>query len=201
MNRWLLILSTVGCCLTATANPRAYLKVGPRVYLNSERVVVRLSPHDARVTAAFTFRFEPDKRRLLPKGNMIMVQIPIWLPNDAPDDDPLAAFWQIFGSESLHTLTDTNRNTFLGTLAYTARVGDEGLGVASVLTYSTHLRSSERRHLEQWPTKHDVLRFADEGFGCVIVGVPCKPRELMGETPLMVSYRQPHAGVGDCQIG
>jgi hypothetical protein len=194
MIRWLLLLSTIGYCLTATANPRAYLKVGPRVYLYSERVVVSLSPHDARVTAAFTFRFEPDKRRLL-KANVTMVQVPIWLPNDAPDDVSLAAFWQIFGSESLHTLTETNRDTFLRALAFTARVGGQDLDVAHALTYSTHLRVSERQHFERWPTKHDVLRFADEGFGCVIVGVPCKPLLLRGDTPLMVSYRQPHAGV------
>jgi hypothetical protein len=197
MNRRLSILVAIAWCIAVHANPRPLELFDWPVYLYSERVVVSLSSNDARVFAEFTFRFEPDKRRLLKKFDT-SIQVPIWLPNDAREDETVATFWEAFGASPAHTLDETNRNTFNKALLFRALLKGQKVEVESFVTYSPRLKAHTRQFLEKRSRlKAEVQHFADEGVGCVIVGVRCKSLLLRGDTPLLVSYRQPHVRVGE----
>jgi hypothetical protein len=189
------ILVAIAWCIAAHANPRPLEVINWRVYLYSERVVVGLSPTDARVTAEFTFRFEPEKRRLLKKFPT-SIQVPIWLPNDAPEDDSVAAFWQAFGSRPVHTLDQTNLNAFANALMFNAHLKGQRVEVEEFIPYSPRLSPHLRQAMEKSRFKAEAQHFADEGVGCVIVVIRCNSMLLRGDTPLMVSYRQPHAQTG-----
>jgi hypothetical protein len=195
MNCRLSILVAIAWCIAVHANPRPLEIVDWHVYLYSERVVVSLSPNDARVIAEFTFRFEPEKRRLLKKFPT-SIQVPIWLPNDAPEDDSVAAFWHAFGSKPVHTLNETNHDAFADALMFRALLKGQKVEVEDFVTYSSGLKAHTRHMLERSRLRAEVQHFADEGVGCVIIGLQCNSMLLRGDNPLIVSYRQPHVQTG-----
>jgi len=189
MSIWCCISLALGVCATACANPRVIFPQ-TRVYLSSERVSVTISPTEAQVSATFTFRFDPDRLDYV-KDLGLSIQVPIWLPDVAAANSAVERFWQSFGGTLLHAMTEDARPRFDEVFSFSAILGTQRLSVERFMTYSSHLDPRILPYNRWAEKKVEFQKFKRDGVACTIVEVSCQGTMLRGETPLVVSYRQP----------
>lgn len=164
-----------------------------QAYLSSERVAVTISQTGAQVHATFTFRFQPDRLDYVKEAGRVGIEVPIWLPDNDPENAAVAEFWKTFGTRFLHGLDRTNRQCFHEMLAFSATLRARHLEAqAGLRSCSSHLDDRGRSPVyAREMQRPEFVTFRPEGAACVIVAMACEGVELRDGAPLSVSYRQP----------
>ncbi|HVM51040.1 MAG TPA: hypothetical protein VMU04_23630 [Candidatus Acidoferrum sp.] len=180
----------VGLSVSSYANPRVAM-VHTHAYLASEHVAVTISQTGAQVHATFTFRFEPDRLDYVKEAGRVIVEVPIWLPDDGHENTAVAEFWKTFGTRHQHGLDQHNRHCFYEALAFDASLRGMSLPTG-VKSCSSHLDDPEAsRVYAEDMHRPEFVTFNSEGAACVVATLVCEGVHLRGDAPLNVSYRQP----------
>jgi len=175
------ILISFLLCATARANPRALLLGAERIYMSSEQLTVTISPEDAELRGTFTFQFRQDVTA--PKRPYVVIlQIPIWFPEQHPTDPSVAVFWKTFPKYGVGHLTPQSRAAFERAVGLRASLGDQALPVEDFCTL-THTNSTPRWADRAWQQ--------EAAFCCLVFGFSIEDDTALTQKSLTISYRQP----------
>jgi hypothetical protein len=185
------IALVVGLSASVYANPSVKV-MRTHAYLSSERVAVMITQTGAQVRATFTFRFNPDRLDYVKEAGLVGIEVPIWLPDNDPENPALTHFWDTFGSRFRQGIARNNRQCFYDTLAFSAMLRSRHLETeAGLKSWSSHLDDARgSRIFAREMQRPEFVTFRPEGAACFVVVMTCPGVELR-EYPLTVSYRQP----------
>jgi hypothetical protein len=174
-------------CAAARANPVALaLPATDRIYIASEHLTISISPEVAELRGTFTFQYRQD----VPspgQRSFVMLEIPIWFPEQHPTDSSVAEFWRVFPKDNGAEVTPQTTGVFERAVALHASLGGQSLPV-SQFSSLTHTNSRQRWAAREWQQ--------EAGFCCLVFGFYFKDDSTLTQKPLIISYRQPlsHSG-------
>ena len=182
----LLLVTALLISAPAVANPFAAIPT----YMDSERLSVSISRADARFVGDFVFRrsvvvqTEQDAR--------LVFQVPVWFPEQNPEDKSVAKFWEAFGKDASHVIPTEKviwmrpevaadlRKVLKRAIDLKVVVGKQEVPVQVFDVFSA---STQRVGVpEAWK---------EPGFCCVMFGFGLEPGMIREATPVTISYRQP----------
>jgi hypothetical protein len=176
------ILISLLFCAGASANPIALaLPAADRIYMSSEHLTASISPVCAEFQGTFTFQYRQD----VPapgQRSFVMLEIPIWFPEQHPTDPSVAAFWKAFPKDDVTEVTPQTRSAFERAVGLRASLGGQPLPVGQFSTL-THTNSRQRWADRAWQQ--------EAGFCCLVFRFYIKDDTAMTQKPLTISYRQP----------
>ena len=169
-------------CAVARANPIALaLPATDRIYMASEHLTASISTEVAELRGTFTFQYRQDVP-VPGQRSFVMLEIPIWFPEQHLTDPSVAAFWKAFPKDEIAEVTPQATAAFEQAVGLRASLGGEPLPVGQFSTL-THTNSRQRWAAREWQQ--------EAGFCCLVFRFYFKDDSTLTQKPLTISYRQP----------
>jgi len=168
-------------CAVARGNPVVFaVPASDRVYMSSEHLIAIISPDEAQLTGDFTFHYRADVPAPGHKSAVVL-EIPIWFPEERLKDPSVAAFWKSFPRDGDTEVTPQNRMEFEKAIGLQASLGGRPLPLIRLdllLTNSVIMTVPWEWHQEP-------------GFCCMVFSFCPDDDVALTQKPLTISYRQP----------
>ncbi|MDB6108310.1 MAG: hypothetical protein JWR69_60, partial [Pedosphaera sp.] len=183
----LLLAMSLLIAASAAGNPFAAIPT----YMASEQLSVSIAKSEARFVGDFVFRRAVIVRT--EQDSRVVFQIPIWFPEQNPDDKSVAAFWETFQKDTSHVVPTERvrwlrpevaaemRKTLKRAIDLKVVVGKQEVPVTQ---FSIFTANTKRVGIPQ--------AWKESGFCCVIFSFGVEPSLIRDATRVTISYRQPY---------